>query len=171
MSPWLTGLCIVLIAVSACAAEESPQNAQNATAAAWLAQAEHAHEVATAAAEARQWDTARGALRAAIEAEVPSGVSAQDRRVVRQDLAYRLAEVELSAGAAEAAVRWAERGLEEGRGNDVFTANLLVIRGRANEAVGRDRPAANDYFEALEINEALLRRSLGEGEQPEPEGP
>jgi hypothetical protein len=40
---------------------------------------------------------------------------------------------------------------------DLFTANLLVVRGTAREVLGAGRGAITDYERALTINETLLR--------------
>ena len=152
----------VALAAGCSRADESAagETQSPASAAEWVADARRAHDEADRALARGDADVARRVLSDALRAEVPGGVGELDRRAVRQDLAYRLAQVELEAGAPEAAVRWAEQGLAEGRENDVFTANLLVVRGSAREALGNEREAADDYFEALEINEALLRRTL-----------
>lgn len=131
-------------------------------AAQWVAAMERAHASADEALEADEPDRARDALERAFEQNVPQAVHERDARVVRQDLAYRLAELELAAGRAEAAAEHASAGLELGEGEDVFTANLYIARGRAREALGREIEAAADYHEALKINDALLRRTLDE---------
>jgi len=154
------GALLALATLPACSGEERSDARR------WVESAEAAHRAADEAIARGELDEARAALLGPFEAEPPEGVAERDRRVVRQDLAFRLAEVELEAEVPEAALRWVERGLELGRGEDLFTANLLVARGRANEALGREREAAADYFEALEINDALLRRTLEEEEGP-----
>ena len=134
----------------------------------WLAGIERAHREAGEAIAAGSVERARDLLRGAFETAVPPGMAEEDARVVRQDLAFRLGELELAAGDAASAIGWADRGLELGQAEDVFTVNLLIVRGRAREAVGGDREAVSDYFRALEINEALLRRTL---DGTPPEGP
>lgn len=91
---------------------------------------------------------------------VPEDVNEDDARVVRHDMYYRLSEHALNADDAERAHEWATRGLDEGTSQDVFTANLYVVRGAAREALGRDIDAASDYHEALLINDALLQQLL-----------
>lgn len=105
---------------------------------------------------------ARRELRAIVEMEKPESIATADRRIVVQDATFRLAELDLADGRAQDAIRWADRGLATGRAEDVFTANLLVVRGRAREALGNDREAADDFYRALRINEVLLRRALGD---------
>ena len=43
---------------------------------------------------------------------------------------------------------------------DLFVANLLVVRGAAHEALGEGPAAAEDYHEALVINDRLLAETL-----------
>lgn len=141
--------------VSGCAAREEGG-------ATWVEGATRANAAADRAIADEDWDTARQGLRAAVDRPVPAAIAAEDARVVRQDLLYRLAEVELSAGDAVAAADRADEGLNLGQGEDVFTVNLLVARARAREILDRPREAAGDYFEALEINQKLLGEALGE---------
>lgn len=162
----LTLLFVLAAGVAGCAArEDEPGAAERTAAAAWVGAARGAHAAADAALERGDHDAARTALRAAWDRPAPPAVSTEDVRVVKQDLAYRLAEVELGAGEPARALAWTDRGLEQGRARDLFTANLLVARGRAQEALGNETEAAGSYFEALEINDDLLRRTLGEGER------
>lgn len=100
-------------------------------------------------------------LRRIARRPVPSGVASEDASVVRQDALNRWARIELGRNANEEALRRSDEGLALGTREDVFTANLLTTRGRANEALGRDREAAEDYHRALVIEEALLTRALG----------
>lgn len=126
-------------------------------ASAWLAEARAAHALADAA---RQPRVAEVALAEAFARAVPSGVTAEDARVVRQDLAYRAASIALADERPEDAHRHADRGLALGAATDVFTANLYVVRGQAREALGDTIGAASDYHEALLVNERLLDRLL-----------
>jgi predicted negative regulator of RcsB-dependent stress response len=82
------------------------------------------------------------------------------QRVIRQDLYYRLAEVNLELSLPDRALAAADAGLALGRGADIFTANLLVSEGRALESLHRDREAAATYADALAIDEALLEKAL-----------
>jgi hypothetical protein len=108
---------------------------------------------------------ARAVLRDAAQAKVPAGARTGDARAVRQDLLYRLASLELGASRAKEAEAAATQGLELGRSKDVFTSNLLIVRGRALEQLGDPRGASRDYHDALLVTEALLDRSL-EGDAP-----
>jgi hypothetical protein len=108
---------------------------------------------------------ARAILREAAEAKVPADARRGDARAVRQDLLYRLAALELGASRPTEAARAATRGLELGRSKDVFTSNLLIVRGRAFEELGDPRGASRDYHDALLVTEALLDKSL-EGTSP-----
>jgi hypothetical protein len=127
----------------------------------WVGQVREASVEADRAIAEGDVEAARAALVGLVEAETPRGVAPDDRRVVVADAAYRLAELALSERDAEAALRWADRGLAQGRPPDLFTANLLVARGRALEALGRDVDAAAEYHAALLINEVLLQEALG----------
>ncbi len=101
----------------------------------------------------------------ATTSQVPPRMASEDRRVILQDLFWRLAQVELQAGQPQAALQWAHQGLKLRQKEDLFTANLFVARGRAKEMLGRDRESAHDYFEALKINETLLQRTLNSQEE------
>ncbi len=127
----------------------------------WIEGAAAANAAADQAITREDWDEARRVLRRAVDRPAPDSVAADDVRVVRQDLLYRLSTVELSAGDAAAAADRADEGLNLGRADDVFTANLLVARAKAREALDRPREAAGDYFDALEINDKLLDEALG----------
>ncbi len=131
-------------------------------AASWVEGAMEANAAADQAIITEDWDEARRILRAAVDRPVPDSLAEDDARVVRQDLLYRLSGVELAAGDPVAAADRADEGLNLGRADDVFTANLLVARAQAREALDRPREAAGDYFDALEINEELLDEALGE---------
>jgi tetratricopeptide (TPR) repeat protein len=97
--------------------------------------------------------------------QVPGGVAEEDARVVRQDAYDRWARIELERGDARKALRLVDRALALGEREDVFTANLLTTRGRIREAEGEDREAARDYHRALRIEEVLLERALGGGDE------
>jgi len=129
----------------------------------WVAQAESAHHVADERLAQGDVDGARQVLRSATETSVPKKTNPEDARVVRQDLHYRLAALELSQNRPDEARRWATAGLELGRGTDVFTANLYIARGKALEKQGDASGASRDYHDALLITEALLDKSLGKG--------
>lgn len=129
----------------------------------WLLRTEAAHQDADRLIPLGDVDGARAALRAAAALPVPKAASPGDARIVRQDLYYGLATLETEHGKPEEAVRWATVGLSLGRGEDVFTANLEIVRGRALERLGDPSGASRDYHDALLVTEALLDRSLGDG--------
>jgi hypothetical protein len=151
MTARLTALLSLLLLVSsACRGEDEVAR--------WLGAAREAHAVAD-----------RGDPSASVEAlsrflatPPPPSVNPVDARVVRQDAGYRLARAHLGAGEGTRALQVADELLEEGRDDDVFTANLLVVRGQAKEALGRPVDATVDYHEALMINERLLDEALRE---------
>jgi hypothetical protein len=103
-------------------------------------------------------ERARAVLEAAIDR--PAGTHREQSRVIRQDLFYRLAEVNLELSAPERALAAAGSGLSLGRGADVFTANLLITQARALESLHRDREAAATFADAIGIDEALLKEAL-----------
>ena len=108
----------------------------------------------------------RASREAFLDEGVPPGMQPDDARVVRHDVAYQLARELLDGGDAEGAVEIATEALNEGRADDVFTANLFVVRGQALEALGEPVRATLDYHEALMINETLLEAALAaEGDE------
>ena len=159
---WLQGAAIVTMAwallCASCSHDRTPLY--------WLDEVSRANEMADQAIAEGQLDTARNALRNIVDRSIPSGIAPEDGRVVIQDLCYRLGEIELMDSQPSRAIEWVERGLALGAANDVFTANLFVVRGRAHEALDDDQSAISDYYRALEITETLLRQSLPEQEEP-----
>jgi hypothetical protein len=129
----------------------------------WVARAEAANQEADRRLSAGDVDGARGVLKAAVAAGVPGSAKPADARALRQDLYYRLASLELGKARPKDAADWATRGLELGRAKDVFTSNLLIVRGRALEQQGDPRGASRDYHDALLVTEALLDVSLQGG--------
>ena len=79
------------------------------------------------------------------------------RRPLLQDAHYRLAQLALATGDPAGAERQADEGLALGDHGDLFTANLMIVRGAARERSGRGAAATADYERALAINEGLLR--------------
>jgi hypothetical protein len=115
------------------------------------------HAAADQALDRGDRDGARRALEAAIAA---TPADHPLRRPLVQDGRFRLARLALVAGDPAAAAREADSGLALGDGGDLYTANLLVVRGTAREALGQGGAAAADYERALAINEVLLRGIL-----------
>lgn len=83
-----------------------------------------------------------------------------DRRQATQDVAFRLAGLGLESGDLPGALAYCDDGLRLGRGDDVFTANLLVMRGTIRQDLGQSSAAAEDFHQALLINEKLLKQTL-----------
>lgn len=154
----IVGPPLILLGASGCAATTAPSG----VAGRWVTSVEDAHVRAATAIDAGDYDTARAVLEDALVAAAPGRIPPEDLRVVHQDLRYALAEVALAVGEPETARMHADEGLSLGREQDLYTANLLVARGRALVDEGSDVEAASDYYEALEINDALLRRILGQ---------
>ena len=126
----------------------------------WVAEAARRHALADERLEAGDRPGARDALRAIVEAPPAAALPADDRRGVLQDTYFRLARIDLDARDPRAALADAERGLALGQGGDLFAANLLVVRGAAHEALGDGAAAAEDYHQALLINDRLLAETL-----------
>lgn len=159
-----------LACLAACAGEASapPKPAPTAVsapapldAAGWVERVRSTHVAADADVQAGQLERALARLQAAALEPVPWLVHPEHLRVVRQDLWFRVAQLELRAKRPELAFAHANHGLTFGRAGDVFTANLLIARGEALEATGHDSEAAASYYEALQINAGLLRATLG----------
>lgn len=122
----------------------------------WVSQALSAHREADLKIERGDLEGARAVLFAAAERVAPARTNSVDARILRQDLYYRVAEIDLRRDRPAEAVRWASRGIELGRGHDVFTANLLIARGHALEKTNDLGGASRDYHEALLLTESLL---------------
>lgn len=104
----------------------------------------------------------RAGARAALEWIVAGAPGGDDetRRVLLQDTHFRLARLALDDHDPAQAARQADAGLALGGGDDLFVANLLVVRAAAHEALGQTSAALADYQRALRINEALLHETL-----------
>ena len=126
----------------------------------WIEEAHASSEAAAAAERAGDLEAEQAALEQIVASEPPSGVAPDDARIVRQDAYERLAHVFERRGDAQSALRQIELGLDLGESQDIFTANLLVRRGRILEMRGLDLDAAGAYHEALMIHEALLEAAL-----------
>ncbi len=129
----------------------------------WIGEARRAHAAADARLRERDLAGAEGVLRGLVSRPVPEDVAAADGRAVLQDAYARLARLALAQGKAEQALRDADAGLALGEEPDVFAAALRTIRGRADEALGRDSEAARDYEKAQSIAGTLLEQALGDG--------
>lgn len=154
----LIAVTLVALGLAGCAARSDPED--------WVTRTEGAHQTADERLGQGDVDGARSALRSATETAVPKGTNAEDARVVKQDLYYRLAALELAQNRTDEAIRWATTGLDLGRGSDVFTANLHIARGKALERRGDASGASRDYHDALLITEALLDKTLGDEKKP-----
>lgn len=137
-------------------------------AAAWVERVRAAHLRADGHVRAGDVERALVELQAAVETAAPDTVHPEHARVARQDLWFRIAQLELGRGRASVAIASTDTGLALGRARDLFTANLLIARGEALEAEGRRTEAAASYFEALQINARLLRTALGSADAGEP---
>ena len=152
-------LLVLLLAWGGCGRSSEPEVSP-----VWARQVAEAHAQADALMEPGRppvaLDEARRTLEAIVAGAQAEGVAGDTGRVLLQDTYFRLAQLALSAGENQAAAVRADQGLALGGGNDLFVANLLVVRGAAREALGQTSPAAADYERALRINDALLRDTL-----------
>jgi tetratricopeptide (TPR) repeat protein len=129
----------------------------------WIDAARAANAHADAFTAVGDRDHAIEALEALVSRRPPAAVAGQDVRTVLQDAYGRLAELALRGGRADAALRYADAGLQLGDGRDLFTSALRTRRGHALEALARDTEAAREYENAQEILEALLQQAIGDG--------
>ena len=132
----------------------------------WLTQAAEAHERADDAIAEGDIAGARSALVEVLDPPGSLAIDDDDLRILRQDVYFRLSGLELADSEPERAVFWANEGLTLGTREDIFTANLLVVRGQAKQVIGDDHGAARDFFAAQRINQVLLQRVL-EAEETE----
>jgi len=126
----------------------------------WLDDASSRHALADEQLARGEVPAARATLLSIVHGRTPDDVSADDRSVVLQDTYFRLAKLDLDGGDARGALANADHGLGEGRADDLFVANLLVVRGAAHEAIGEGPAAVEDYHQALVINDRLLADTL-----------
>jgi predicted negative regulator of RcsB-dependent stress response len=77
-----------------------------------------------------------------------------------QDVAFRLGQVMLDEKKPGQALEVCGRGLALGERDDLFTANLLILRGNIQQELGKPSAAAGDFHQALVINEKLLHKVL-----------
>jgi len=147
---------VALLALAGCSQRGSADGSD------WLAEATRRHALADELLDRGDEPGARAQLVAVVDGRAPRGQldADDDRRRVLQDTYYRLAGLDLRGQDASGALLHAGRGLTLGGGQDLFVANLLVVRGAAHEARGEAPAAAADFHAALLINEQLLAASL-----------
>jgi hypothetical protein len=126
----------------------------------WLDDASSRHARADEQLASGDVPAARDTLRSIVHGRAPADISDDDRRVVLQDTYFRLAKLDLDGGDPRGALANADHGLGVGRADDLFVANLLVVRGAAHEALGESPAAVEDYHQALVINDRLLAQTL-----------
>jgi hypothetical protein len=154
MKPRAAVFVLSLWAVAVCCSREPPG-------ARWFDSVQESSGLAEERLAAGDVAGAREALDAGL-AVPPAGAPSEDVRLVHRDLLYRLAMLDLESKRFAEARQGADRGLAFGRETNVFTANLLVVRGKALEGEGDASGASRDYHEALLINERLLGAALTE---------
>jgi tetratricopeptide (TPR) repeat protein len=124
----------------------------------WSVQVAHRHAQADGLIDHGDRAGAQAVLQRIVDEAPAQG--AETRRVLLQDTYFRLARLALDAHDPARAARAADAGLALGGGDDLFVANLLVVRGAAHEALGEAAAALGTYQRALRINEALLHETL-----------
>jgi tetratricopeptide (TPR) repeat protein len=124
----------------------------------WSATAARVHAEADRLIDAGDRSAARAALVQLVSDRIEA--PAETRRAVLQDAYFRLARLALDGHDAAQAARDADAGLALSGADDLFVANLLVVRGAAHEALGEPAAAVAVYQRALRINEALLREEV-----------
>jgi hypothetical protein len=127
----------------------------------WIARVAAVNRQADRLLDADDAARARELLRALVSTERPGGPLDEDRRLMLQDCYFRLARLALAGRDPAQALSDAETGLAYQTAPSLFAANLLVARGAAHEALNEPRAAAEDYHQALLMNEALLREAVG----------
>ena len=126
----------------------------------WFEDAASRHALADQQLARGDVPAARDTLLSIVSAHAPAHISDDDRRVVLQDTYFRLAKLDLDGGDPRGALANTDHGLGLGRPDDLFVANLLVVRGAAHEALGEGPAAVEDYHQALVINDRLLAQTL-----------
>lgn len=126
----------------------------------WLESIQASHRSADDRLLSRETAAARATLVTAWDTPPPTTIAAEDARVVRQDIAYRLARIDMAEGRNQDALTWARKGLALGRNASVETANLLIVSGHVNQRIGNEQQAIVDLHDALVINDTLLTRAL-----------
>jgi len=126
----------------------------------WLDEASSRHALADKQLASGDVPAARDTLLSIVHGRAPADISEDDRRVVLQDAYFRLAKLDLDGGDPRGALANADHGLGVGRADDLFVANLLVVRGAAHETLGDSPAAVEDYHQALMINDRLLAQTL-----------
>jgi predicted outer membrane lipoprotein len=121
---------------------------------------ERAHALLDRASTRADLETARSAFTQLAQAPAGAAWSANETRLVQQDVFCRLAEAALRLGQPDAALGWIRQGLELDGPPTPFLAQLSALQGQAREALGDATGAARSYMRALEINETLLDESL-----------
>lgn len=160
--PSLLVLSLLTLAALACGREP----AEDSAAATWVSTLRDAHQQADAAEQRGDFDEARRVLEPLASTPAPGEVAPTHARAARQDVYFRLATLASLRGDHAAARDAAADGLALGQQDDVLTANLLIARAEANEALGEREGASRDFLAALRINEVLLDAVLGEEEAP-----
>lgn len=156
------GLVTLLVGlISSCsreAATESASAQQDTLQPAEMTRLKAAHSMADAARTDRERDAAISALRA----ELPEVSPAAGVGLVWlfQDLSSRISSLELQQGRPDEALRAAEAGLSVSKTASVPLSNLYIARARVFERLAKKNEAAEAYYQALLVNEQLMRDAL-----------
>ena len=131
----------------------------------WIREAQAANSSADQSIARGNFVAARTSLQEVLAKPTPASLPDQDVIIVKQDILFRLAALELHAGKPKAALNWSEQGLSLSQKHDLFTANLLVAKGNALQALGNGVDAVAEFHKALKINEKLLNQALDNGSE------
>ncbi|MEM6954357.1 MAG: hypothetical protein AAF411_04255 [Myxococcota bacterium] len=125
----------------------------------WLRSVEEAQRAADAARVEGDLEAAREHLLPVADGEGVQDSNGSGVRALRQDAHYQIARLALELDDGAGALRHADAGIALG-GGDLYEANLWIVRGQANEHLGRDDVAGSDYHRALLLNDAMLGAML-----------
>lgn len=163
----VASVALAVLTLTALACDDAARPAGDAeSAAAWVTDLRAAHERADVAERDGNLEAARLALETLAGTPAPAGVAPTHARAARQDLYFRLATLSAMRAEHAEARDAATAGLALGQEDDVLTANLLIARAEALEALGDRDGASSDFLAALRINEVLLDAVLAEEGAP-----
>lgn len=157
----MRGCALVCLAlVCACASEHSVEDLEEERRSydLWLAEVQRVHQLADEATNLSERERAVGASSNALGLGV--SLVFEGSVWVKQDLAARLAGLELEQGRPARALEAVKRGLAYSSEPSLPVANLHAMGARAHEARGDRAAAVESYHRALLVNQRLMEQSL-----------